>query len=58
MERKVGMIDELSYLQAVQSYEEAKSLALKAEYQSAVLQEILDMLVGRGRFVEEGENND
>lgn len=58
LERKVGMIDELSYLQAVQSYEEAKSSALKAEYQSAVLQEILDMLVGRGRFVGEGENND
>ncbi len=58
VEKKVGMIDELSYLQAVQSYEEAKSLSLKAKYQSAILQEMLNMLLEQGRFMEEGENND
>lgn len=60
MEKKVGMIDELSYLQALQSYEEARSLNAKAEYQSAVLQEILDMLMEQGRFVKirEGEKNE
>ena len=58
LERKIGMIDELAYLNAVQEYEMAKSLSLKAEYQSAVVQEILDMLLAEGRFTKEGEKNE
>lgn len=52
IEKQVGMIDDLQYLNALQEYEKAISLHLKAEYQERVYQELLDMLTQQGRFQE------
>lgn len=52
IEKQVGMIDDLTYLNALQEYEKAVSLHLKAEYQEHFYQEALDMLTKKGRFQE------
>lgn len=52
IEKQVGMIDDLTYLDALQEYEKAISLNLKANYQEHVYQEALDMLTKKGRFQE------
>lgn len=58
IEKQVGMISQLEYLNALQEYEKSISLQWKAEYQYQVYQEVLDMLVKRGRFADQSNRRE